>query len=267
MPSKCPACGSEVIERGPYTVCPNRFACPAQLKRRLEHFATREGLDIDGLGEETVSELVDRGLVRELADLFRLEKSDFLRLERFGERSASKLADAIRNRRQIDLGRFLYALGIPEVGAAVARDLAHKFRDLKSLRRASREELQRVPRIGPKMAEAIFEFFSDKRNQRAIDTLLEAGLQVVETTRPRNQALSGKTFVFTGSLQRFSRSEAERLVESLGAKAISSVSSRIDYVVAGSEPGKKFDQAKAQGVKTLSEEQFIKLVREAGVDV
>ena len=267
MPSKCPACGSEVIERGPYTVCPNRFACPAQLKRRLEHFASREGLDIDGLGEETVSELVDRGLVRELADLFRLEKSDFLRLERFGERSASKLADAIRNRRQIDLGRFLYALGIPEVGAAVARDLAHKFRDLKSLRRASREELQRVPRIGPKMAEAIFEFFSDKRNQRAIDTLLEAGLQVVETTRPRNQALSGKTFVFTGSLQRFSRSEAERLVESLGAKAISSVSSRIDYVVVGSEPGKKFDQAKAQGVKTLSEEQFIKLVREAGVDV
>lgn len=267
MPSKCPACAAAVVERGPYTVCPNHFACPAQLKGRLKHFASREGLDIDGLGEETVSELIDRGLVRQLADLFRLTQNDFLQLERFAERSAAKLADAIRRRRRVELSRFFYALGIPEVGAAVARDLAQKFRNLRNLRRASRDDLLHVSGIGPKMSESIANFFSDKRNQRAIDALLEAGLEIVETAPPQSRALSGKTFVFTGSLERFSRSEAERLVESLGAKSSSSVSGQTDYVVVGSEPGKKLVEAKAQGVKTLSEAQFIEMVREAGAEV
>jgi DNA ligase (NAD+) len=176
MPSKCPACGSQVVERGPYTVCPNHFACPAQLKGRIKHFASREGLDIEGLGEETVSALIDHGLVRGLADLYRLKKDDLLRLEGFAERSAEKLIGAIQKRRRIELGRFLYALGIPEVGAAVARDLAQKFRRLETLRRASREELEKVSGIGEKMSNTIFEFFRDKRNQKAIDALLNAGL-------------------------------------------------------------------------------------------
>ena len=267
MPSKCPACGSQVVERGPYTVCPNHFACPAQLKGRIKHFASREGLDIEGLGEETVSALIDHGLVRGLADLYRLKKNDLLRLEGFAERSAEKLIGAIQKRRRIELGRFLYALGIPEVGAAVARDLAQKFRRLESLRRASREELEKVSGIGEKMSNAIFEFFRDKRNQKAIDALLDAGLQIVETKDPQRQPLGGKTFVFTGSLERFSRSEAQRLVESLGGNAASSVSSQTDYVVVGSEPGKKLEQAKTKGVKTLSEKQFVELVREARADV
>jgi DNA ligase (NAD+) len=267
MPAKCPACASPVVERGPYTLCPNHFACPAQLKGRIKHFASREGLDIEGLGEETVSALIDHGLVRDLADLFRLKKNNLLRLEGFAERSAEKLVDAIQTRRRVELGRFLYALGIPEVGAAVARDLAQKFRSLENLRRASREELEKVSGIGPKMSEAIFEFFRDKRNQHAIDTLLEVGLQIIETKRPQRQPLSGKTFVFTGSLKRFSRSEAHRLVESLGGKAASSVSDQTDYVVVGSEPGKKLEQAKSEGVKTLSEKQFVELLREAGADV
>ena len=263
MPPECPACGTHVVERGPYTMCPNHFACPAQLKGRIKHFASREGLDIEGLGEDTVSALIDHGLVRNLADLYRLKKNDLLRLERFAERSAEKLVGAIQTRRRIDLGRFLYALGIPEVGAAVARDLAQKFRSLQSLRRASLEELQNVSKIGPKMSEAIVEFFSDKRNQRAIDALLEAGVKIIETKKLQRQPLSGTTFVFTGSLERFSRSEAERLVESLGANAASSVSSQTDYVVVGSEPGQKLEQAKSRGVKTLSETQFLDLVREA----
>jgi DNA ligase (NAD+) len=267
MPSKCPACGSAVVERGPYTVCPNNFTCPAQLKGRLKHFASREGLDIEGLGEETVSTLIDHGLVRDLADLFRVEKQDLLRLQRFAERSAEKLVDAIQKRRRVELGRFLYALGIPEVGAAVARDLAQQFRSLESVRRASREELENVLGIGPKMSQAIFTFFSDRRNQRAIDTLLEAGLEIIETKKRQRRPLSGKTLVFTGSLERFSRSEAHRLVESLGGQATSSVSSQTDYVVVGSEPGKKLDQAKSERVKLLSEKQFIELLREAGVDV
>ena len=263
MPSKCPACGTEVIERGPSTLCPNHFGCPAQLKGRLRHFASKGGLDIEGLGEETVSALTDHGLVRNLADLFRLKKDDLLRLEGFAERSAEKLIGAIYRGRRVELGRFLYALGIPEVGAAVARDLAEKFRNLENVRRASRAELEKVPGIGPKMSAATFEFFSDRRNQRAIDALLKAGLEIVETKRPQTQPLSGKTFVFTGALKRFSRSEAQRLVERLGANAASSVGSQTDYVVVGNEPGTKLLQAKSKGVKTLSEKQFLDLMREA----
>ena len=267
MPSKCPACGSTVVARGPYTVCPNHFACPAQLKGRIKHFASREGLDIEGLGEETVAALIDHALVRELAGLFRLKKHDLLQLERFAERSAEKLIDAIQRRQRVELGRFLYALGIPEVGAAVARDLAQNFLRLERFRQADRRELEAVSGIGPKMSEAIFEFLGEKRNQRAIDALLEAGLQIVETKKSPRQPLSGKTFVFTGSLQRFSRSEAERLVESLGASASSTVSSETDYVVVGSEPGKKLGQAKTKGIKRVTEKEFVELLREAGAEV
>jgi DNA ligase (NAD+) len=267
MPAKCPACGSQVIERGPYTVCPNRFACPAQLKGRIKHFASKGGLDIEGLGEETVSALIDRGLVSNLADLFRLNENDLLRLEGFAERSAAKLVDAIQKGRRVELGRFLYALGIPEVGASVARDLAQHFRSLERLRVANREELEKVSGIGPRMSEAIYEFFRDKRNQQAVDALLEAGVEIIERKEPKKQPLSGKTFVFTGSLDRFSRSEAQKLVESLGGQATSSVSGETDYVVVGSEPGKKLDQAKAEGLKMLSENRFVDLLREAGADV
>jgi DNA ligase (NAD+) len=267
MPSKCPACGSRVTERGPYTLCPNRFACPAQLKGRIKHFASKGGLDMEGLGEETVSALIDRGLVSTLADLFRLRKDDLLRLEGFAERSAAKLVEAIQKGRRVELGRFLYALGIPEVGAAVAQDLAQYFRSLERLRAANREELQKVSGIGPRMSEAIYEFLRDKRNQHAIAALLEAGVEIIERKKPKKQPLSGKTFVFTGSLDRFSRSEAQKLVESLGGQATSSVSGQTDYVVVGSEPGKKLDQAKSAGVETLSENQFIELLRTTGADV
>jgi DNA ligase (NAD+) len=267
MPSKCPACGSQVVERGPYTICPDRFACPAQLKGRIKHFASKKALDIEGLGEETVSGLVDRRLACDLADLFRLKRDDLLQVERFAQRSAAKLVDAIQKSRRVELGRFLYALGIPEVGAAVALDLARHFRSLESLRWASREELENVPRIGPKMSDAIFEFFSDQRNQRAIDALLEVGLQIIQTKKPQRLPLSARTFVFTGSLDRFSRDEAQKLVEALGGQSTSSVSSQTDYLVVGSEPGKKLDQAKAEGVKRLSERNFVDLLREAGADV
>lgn len=267
MPSKCPACRSQLVERGPYTVCPNRFACPAQLKGRIKHFASKGGLDIEGLGEETVSALIDRGLVSNLADLFRLNNNDLLRLEGFAERSAAKLVDAIQKGRRVELGRFLYALGIPEVGAAVARDLAQHFQSLERLRAASREELENVSGIGPRMSEAIHEFIWDKRNQQAIDALLKAGVEIIETKKPKKQPLSGKTFVFTGSLDRFSRTEAQKLIENLGGQATSSVSGQTDYVVVGSEPGRKLDQAQAAGVKTLSETRFIDLLRKAGAEV
>jgi DNA ligase (NAD+) len=264
MPANCPACGTKVVERGPYTVCPNHFGCPSQLKGRLRHFASKAGLDIDGLGAETVSALIDRGFVTELADLFRLTPDDLLQLEGFAQRSADKLVQAIRSRKQVDLARFLYAFGIPEIGAATARDLADHFGRLDKFRRASRKDLEEVRGIGPKMSQAIHEFLRDSRNQKTIDGLLEVGVRVQEHKRPRAQPLAGKKFVLTGGLDRFSRAEAKGLIESLGARVTSSVSAETDYLVVGEEPGQKLDRAKAEGVKRLDERQLIGLLRKAG---
>ena len=219
------------------------------------------------MGEETISALVDHVLVRGLADLFRLSKCDLLRLERFAERSAQKLIDAIKKRRHVEFGRFIYALGIPEVDGTVARGLAQHFRNLESFRQTSREELDKVSGIGPKMSQAIVNFFGEKRNQRAIDALLEAGVQIIETKKLVRQLLTGKKFVFTGSLERFSRSEAQALVEGLGGQVSSTLTSRTDYLVVGTEPGKKMADAKSAGVKTLSEKGFIELLRESGAGV
>ena len=164
----------------------------------------------------------------------------------------------------MELQRLLYALGIPEVGGAVARDLAHHFRSLDAVRYASRQALETVPGIGPKLSQAIHDFFADERHQQAIEALLKAGVQVIEPKAPAKQPLGGKTFVFTGTLDRFARNEAKRRVESLGARVTSSVSRETDYVVVGKDPGQKLDAAKEQGVKILTESQFVALLHEAG---
>lgn len=267
MPSKCPACRTKVVERGPYTICPNRFGCPAQLKGRIQHFASKEGLDIERLGEETVSALVERGFVKDLADLFRLGVEDFLELEGFAEKSAHQLVETIQKSKRVELQRFLYALGIPEVGRATARDLANHFRSLDAARHASQGELEQIAGIGPKMSEAIHEFFREQRNQRAIDALLDVGVRLVEPKRGKARRLAGKTFVLTGSLDRFSRSEAKKRIESLGGHTTSSVSGETDYLVVGTEPGQKLEQAKAHGVKRLSEKQFLILLGKAGAEI
>jgi DNA ligase (NAD+) len=264
MPAKCPSCGTQVLLQGPYTICPNHFGCQAQLKRRIQHFASKEALDIEHLGMETVSALVDRHLVQDLSGLFRLTAHGLLRLDSFAERSAGQLVDAIQRSKHVELQRFLYALGIPEVGGAVARDLAHRFRSLDAVRYASRQELETVPGIGPKLSQAIHDFFADERNQQAIEALLKAGLQVIEPKAPTKRPLDGKTVVFTGTLDRFARNEAKRRVESLGARVTSSVSRETDYVVVGKDPGQKLDAAKEQGVKILTESQFVALLYEAG---
>jgi DNA ligase (NAD+) len=267
MPSKCPSCGTPVAKRGPYTLYSNHFHCPAQLKGRLHHFASKGALDIENLGMERASALVDRGLTKALPDLFRLGVDDLLQLEGFAERSARQLVDAIQTSKRVELQRFLYGLGIPQVGAAVARDLAQHFRTLDAIRHADRQQLERVPGLGPQMSVAIWDFFADEHNQRAIDALLEAGVQVVAPKVSKAQPLAGKTFVFTGALQRFSRRKASQQVESLGAQATASVSGQTDYVVVGKAPGQKLDEAKAQGVRILTEEQFVSLVRQAGAEV
>jgi len=267
MPGTCPACGTPVVEDGPRTMCPNRFGCPAQLVGRIVHFGARNALDIEGLGEETARLLVDRRLVRELADLFDLAAEPLLELPGFAEKSATNLIDAIHARRTVLLDRFLFGLGIPEVGTTVARDLALHFRSLEAVRSASGEELETVDGIGPKMSEAITTFLEDARNREAIDHILARGVEPRPPEGPARTELAGKKFVFTGTLERHSRSQAKKLVEAAGGRVVGSVSKETDYVVLGADPGSKHERAVELGVRALQEQEFEDVLRDAGVEL
>jgi DNA ligase (NAD+) len=267
MPARCPACGTEVVSQGPFTVCTNRFGCPAQLKARLVHFSSRNALDIEGLGDETASLLVERGLVPSLADLFELTKDQLVELEGFADKSAGNLVEAIQRRKKLELQRFLFGLGIPEVGVTVARDLAAHFRDLDGVREASREELEEVEGIGPIMSEKIHAFFRDERNRATVDAVLSKGMDLLAPGAPEKTPLAGKRFVFTGGLGRFSRPAAKKLVEANGGRVTSSVSSETDFVVAGADPGSKLERGRELGVRVLDEAAFVQLLREVGVDL
>ena len=269
MPPACPACGTFVEERGPFTGCPNRFGCPAQLKGRISHFGSRNALDIAGLGEETAQLLVDRGFVRELADLFDLEPEVLMDLPGFAAKSAANLVEGIQRRRQPELHRFLYGLGIPEVGATVARDLSLHFRDLDAMRAATEEELEAVPGVGPVMSGTIRRFFGHEQNRAAIDAIVERGVQPVAPSGPHGPAtpLAGRKFVFTGGLEGLSRARAKELVEEAGARVVGSVSEETDYVVVGDDPGSKHGQAIELGVTTLDKAEFVALLKDAGLEV
>lgn len=264
MPQRCPACGTPVEEAGPYTICPNRFGCPAQLKGRIVHFASRPALEIEGLGEETAALLVDRGLVEELAHLFDLRVKDLVELEGFAEKSATNLVEAIRERKRVELRRFVYGLGIPEVGEAVSRDLARHFGSFEAIRTASREELEEVPGIGPKMSEKIRAFLGDERNAAAIDAVLARGMELASPEGEEREALGGLTLVFTGALEQLTRREAKERVQALGGRVTSSVSSETDYVVVGESPGRKAEDARSLGVPVLDEASFLRLLERPG---
>jgi len=271
MPTECPSCGTPVIERGPFTVCPNSFECPAQLAGRLVHFGSRDALDVEGLGGETAKLLVSEGLVRTLPDLFDLTAEQIEPLPGFAEKSAQNLVAGIEKASKVALERFLYGLGIPEVGTAVARSLARWYGGLDHLRNADEEALQEVDGVGPRMAEQIVGFFAEPHNAAVLDALLDGRVELVESEpapRPEKGAddpelpLAGKTFVFTGSLSRFTRRGAEHLVEGLGAKATSSVSKKTDWVVVGEEAGSKLEKAEKLGVAVLDEDAFLALMAE-----
>ncbi len=261
MPEVCPVCATPVIERGPFTLCPNQFGCLAQLKGRLVHFGSRTALDIEGLGEETANLLVDEGFVAELADLFALDGERLIGFEGWGERSVKKLLSGIEERKDISLARFLHGLGIPEVGETVARSLAAAFGSMEVLQSATAEELEAVDGIGPKMTEQILAFFGEPRNQMAITRILEMGLvpkgpEIVAGPKP----LAGKKFVFTGGMEQLSRPQAKSLVEGAGGKVVGSVSSATDYVVVGADPGSKYDKAVSLGIDILSEAELLTLL-------
>jgi DNA ligase (NAD+) len=270
MPENCPSCRTRLVERGPFTVCPNSFECPAQLVGRIVHFASREALDVEGLGEKTAKLFVDEGLVKRLPDLFDLRPDQLTPLEGFAEKSAGDLVASLEKASKVELARFLYGLGIPEVGLATARDLAAHFGTFEAIRTANEEALQEVKGVGPRMAEQIRAFFAQEHNAEVIDALVgrpgENGrVELVEAPpRPAGGPLEGKTFVFTGGLERFTRPEAKEKVEALGAKVTGSVSKNTDYVVAGEDPGSKLDKARERGVTVLDEEGFAELLRRVG---
>lgn len=264
MPARCPACGTRVVTAGPMTSCPNRFGCPAQLKRSLQHFASEGGLDVPGIGEETANALVDHGLVRALPDLFTLTADDLMTLEGFAAKSARKLVAELAAARSLELHRFLYALGIPGIGVAVARDLAEEFGTLAALRAASEAALQRTPRLGATRAADVYAFFHDARTRRVVDDLLAAGVRVTGEGRVRGP-LSGKRVVFTGALSSLTRPEARQRVAALGGRVGESVGPGVDFVVVGEAPGEKLEQARRYGVREMSERAFLALLRRAGI--
>lgn len=261
MPRRCPACGAAIVRDGPFDKCPNGLTCPAQLKRAIAHFGSRDALDIRGLGPETVGALTASGLVRSVADLFTLRAADVVTLGRFGDLSAGNLVAAIEKRRRPALWRFLHALGIPGVGVQTARDLAAHFGTLDRIRSAGESELTTVPGVGRVVARDVAEFFSLPANRRAIDLCLRRGLQIAES-KPATSArgpLAGKVIVFTGGLESMTRQEAEELARTRGARTADSVSAHTDLVVVGAEPGTKYQRARALGVRVIGERQFRKL--------
>jgi DNA ligase (NAD+) len=260
MPAKCPVCGGEVVREEPYIAhrCINPF-CGAQRLERLRHFASRGALNIEGLGYATLDQLIKREWVEDPTDLYRLTKEQVVQLDGFAEKSAQNLLDRLAESRRPQLGRFLYALGIPQVGEATADLLAGEFGTIEKLRAASEEDLMKVEGIGPNMAREVHLYFQGHGGE-LVGKLLAAGVQPQAVEAPGEGPLTGKTFVFTGTLETMSRPDAEALVRKLGGKAASAVSSKTDYVVAGPGAGSKLEKAQKLKVAVLDEEQFLALV-------
>jgi DNA ligase (NAD+) len=260
MPANCPVCGGEVVREEPYVAhrCINPF-CAAQRLERLRHFASRGALNIEGLGYATLGQVIDRGWVEDPSDLYRLAKDQVVELEGFAGKSAQNLLDRIGDSRRPQLGRFLYALGIPQVGEATADLLAADFGNIEKLRAATEEDLMRVEGVGPNMAREVHMYFKGQGGE-LVGKLLASGVEPQAVEAPGQGPLTGKTFVFTGTLETMSRPDAEALVRRLGGKAGSSVSSKTDYVVAGPGAGSKLEKAQKLKVSVLDEEQFLVLV-------
>jgi DNA ligase (NAD+) len=279
MPGRCPSCGAMVVRpKGEvFYRCPNSTSCPAQIKESIRHFASKGAMDIDGLGEKLVSRLVDEGLIVDVADIYRLSerREELIGLERLAAKSVGNLLAAIEASKQTTLARLIYALGIRHVGEHMARVLAEavgpRLLGLASAgdrrpdwrRLPRREELEEVYEVGPEIADSVVIFFGEERNRRVIERLLGAGVRFEEVAPLEAAPLAGKTFVFTGGLERRTRAEAKELVERAGGRASSSVSRSTDFVVVGAEPGSKLEQARRLGVRVLDEEAFERLLAQA----
>ena len=266
-PAECPECGTAVREDESEVAvyCPN-IACPAQRKARLRHFASRRALDVEGLGEKLVDQLVTRDLVRDPADLFALDVATLAELERMGEKSAENLVAALARAKDTTLARFLFALGMRHVGEATAATLARELRTLDAVMAADPETLEAVPDVGPVVARAIVDFFAAEENRSAVARLLDAGVVPAAEAAPApvESPIAGLTIVFTGALERLSRDDAKDLAARLGAKAAGSVSKKTDLVVAGPGAGSKRKKAEELGIEVVDEAEFFRRIGEAG---
>jgi len=261
MPEHCPVCGGNVVrtEGEADHRCVNAN-CPAKLQGTILHFASRHVMDIDGLGEALVNQLTERGLVKNVADLYRLTKDDLLKLERMGDKSAQNVLDEIEASKKLPLERVIYGLGIRFVGERTAQFLAEHFGSLDAITKAGLEELEEVNEVGPRIAESIVEFFADEHNRQLVGDLRKAGLTFTGQKKQKGTKLTGKTFVLTGTLTRHTRDEAKKMIEDAGGRVSGAVSKMTDYVVAGSDAGSKLDKAKELGVAVIGEEEMEKLV-------
>lgn len=261
-PKTCPICGAEVVADpgGALIRCSGGLYCPAQLKAAIKHFASRRAMNIEGLGEKLIDQLLEKGLIRDVADLYALSQEQLAGLERMGSKSAQNLIRALENSKSTTLARFLYALGIREVGEVTAQLLAEHFQSLERLMAADEAELEQIPGIGPVVAKHIAAFFRQPHNLSVIQRLRQAGVHWPSPeTQPR--PLAGKVFVFTGALSTMTREEAKARVEALGARVTDNVSKTTDYVVVGTAPGSKLDKARQLGVTIIDEGGFLELLR------
>jgi len=258
MPAECPVCSSAVDRVGAIHYCTGGLACPAQLKESIRHFSSKRALDIEGLGDRHVEQFVDAGLLEDVADIYsKLTAGSLKELAGWKDRSITNLLEAIEKSKRPSLERLIYGLGIKGVGEHLSRVLARRFGSVENLSKATEAELLGVREVGPETARSVVDFFGQRRNARVLEKLREAGVEFPEEKgTPESGPLSGKVFLFTGSLSSFTRDEAKALVESLGGSFASSVSKKVDFVVAGSEAGSKYEKAKALGLRILSEDEF-----------
>jgi DNA ligase (NAD+) len=261
MPERCPVCGGHVVrtEGEVDHRCVNAN-CPAKLRETILHFASRGVMNIDGLGDALVTQLTDRGLVKNVADIYRLTKDGLLKLERMGDKSAENVLEEIEKSKKLPLERVIYGLGIRFVGERTAQFLAEHFASMDALMKASEEELQEVNEVGPRIAQSIAEFFQEPKNRALVKQLEDLGLRMTGARKARGTKLAGKTFVLTGTLSRFTRDQAKKMIEDAGGRVSGSVSKKTDFVVAGDDAGSKLEKAKELGVKVIGEKEMQELL-------
>jgi len=265
FPSLCPSCGEKTVRfEGEAALRCVNAGCPAQLRRGIIHFVSKGAMDIDGLGESIVTQLMKNGLIGDPSDLYKLDKEELLKMERMGSKSADNLLKAIEESKGRGMSRLLFALGIRHIGSRAAKVLADRYRSVDALMGARPEELTNVPEIGPKMAESLHAFFNDQSNLAILEKLKEAGLKLTEadTVEAAGKSLEGKTFVLTGTLYGYKRSEAKKLIEERGGRVSTSVSKNTDYVLSGEAPGSKYDKALKLGVEIIGEKAFGAMIEE-----
>ena len=262
-PSYCPCCKSKLVKKGPLLYCLNRDGCEEQIISRLTHFVSREAFNIEGLSEKTLLALNHKVDVCEFSDLYKLTSDDLRKLDNFKDKKTSNIINSINRSKEVELYRFLFALGINEVGIKTAKDLAKKFKTLSAIMKATKEELQQVDDVGEVIADNIVEYFKDRENVKEIERLFENGVSILEVEENENSLFKNMTFVLTGTLENYTRSEMSAIIENHGGNVSSSVSKNTTYVLAGSEAGSKLDKAKSLGVKIISEKDILEMLKNA----